>query len=436
MKALLSAYTNFPLIARIVIGMMIGCILALTVPGIEWISLLGTLFTSALKAIAPLLVFFLVVGALCSARSAGNMKTVIALYVGSTVVAGILAVAASYAFPSELVLTGVESADASAAPEGLGAIITTLLTNALANPVSSIAEANYLGVLVWGIFIGIAMRNAQQSTKDLLQDAAKGITTVVRWVIECAPFGILGLIYDSVASSGMEIFTIYGHLVLVLVVVMLVVALITNPALVALAARVNPFPLVLRCLRDSAVYAFFTRSSAANIPVNMKLCEDLGLDKDNYSVSIPLGATINMAGAAITITVMTMAACTTLGIHVDPVLAVILCILSAIGACGTSGVAGGSLMLIPLACSLFNIDPMISAQVVGVGFVIGVIQDSCETALNSSSDVVFTAAAELRARRKAGLSTKLPIPEAERTRGLQLDREPAKPGYDDSMLMS
>ena len=436
MKALLSAYTNFPLIARIVIGMVIGCILALTVPGIEWISLLGTLFTSALKAIAPLLVFFLVVGALCSARSAGNMKTVIALYVGSTVVAGILAVAASYAFPSELVLTGVESADASAAPEGLGAIITTLLTNALANPVSSIAEANYLGVLVWGIFIGIAMRNAQQSTKDLLQDAAKGITTVVRWVIECAPFGILGLIYDSVASSGMEIFTIYGHLVLVLVDVMLVVALITNPALVALAARVNPFPLVLRCLRDSAVYAFFTRSSAANIPVNMKLCEDLGLDKDNYSVSIPLGATINMAGAAITITVMTMAACTTLGIHVDPVLAVILCILSAIGACGTSGVAGGSLMLIPLACSLFNIDPMISAQVVGVGFVIGVIQDSCETALNSSSDVVFTAAAELRARRKAGLSTKLPIPEAERTRGLQLDREPAKPGYDDSMLMS
>ena len=436
MKALLSAYTNFPLIARIVIGMVIGCILALTVPGIEWISLLGTLFTSALKAIAPLLVFFLVVGALCSARSAGNMKTVIALYVGSTVVAGILAVAARYAFPSELVLTGVESADASAAPEGLGAIITTLLTNALANPVSSIAEANYLGVLVWGIFIGIAMRNAQQSTKDLLQDAAKGITTVVRWVIECAPFGILGLIYDSVASSGMEIFTIYGHLVLVLVVVMLVVALITNPALVALAARVNPFPLVLRCLRDSAVYAFFTRSSAANIPVNMKLCEDLGLDKDNYSVSIPLGATINMAGAAITITVMTMAACTTLGIHVDPVLAVILCILSAIGACGTSGVAGGSLMLIPLACSLFNIDPMISAQVVGVGFVIGVIQDSCETALNSSSDVVFTAAAELRARRKAGLSTKLPIPEAERTRGLQLDREPAKPGYDDSMLMS
>lgn len=436
MKALLSAYTNFPLIARIVIGMVIGCILALTVPGIEWISLLGTLFTSALKAIAPLLVFFLVVGALCSARSAGNMKTVIALYVGSTVVAGVLAVAASYAFPSELVLTGVESADASTAPEGLGAIITTLLTNALANPVSSIAEANYLGVLVWGIFIGIAMRNAQQSTKDLLQDAAKGITTVVRWVIECAPFGILGLIYDSVASSGMEIFTIYGHLVLVLVVVMLVVALITNPALVALAARVNPFPLVLRCLRDSAVYAFFTRSSAANIPVNMKLCEDLGLDKDNYSVSIPLGATINMAGAAITITVMTMAACTTLGINVDPVLAVILCILSAIGACGTSGVAGGSLMLIPLACSLFNIDPMISAQVVGVGFVIGVIQDSCETALNSSSDVVFTAAAELRARRKAGLSTKLPIPEAERTRGLQLDREPAKPGYDDSMLMS
>ena len=425
MKGIVKAYTKCPLILRIVIGLVIGCILALTVPGIEWISLLGTLFTSALKAIAPILVFFLIIGSLASARGAGNMKTVVVLYIVSTVVAGILAVVASFVSPSELVLTGVEAADADAAPQELGTVITTLLGNALANPVDSLASANYLGILVWAIFLGIALRAAKQSTKDLLQDCSKGITVVVRGVIECAPFGILGLIYNSVSETGMEIFTTYGHLVLVLVVVILACALITNPIIVAIATRTNPYPLVLRSLKDSAVYAFFTRSSAANIPVNMKLCEDLGLDEDNYSVSIPLGATINMAGACITITIMTMACCTTLGINVDPVMAVILCVLSAVGACGASGVAGGSLLLIPLACSLFNIDPTISAQVIGVGFIIGVIQDSAETALNSSADVVFTAAAEIRARRRAGLSTTLPIPESERTHGLKLDTEQA-----------
>lgn len=425
MKGILKAYTNVPLILRIVIGLVIGCILALAVPGIEWISLLGTLFTSALKAIAPILVFFLIIGALASARGAGNMKTVVVLYIVSTVVAGILAVAASFLFPSELVLTGVEAADADAAPQELGSVITTLLTNALANPVQSLASANYLGILVWAIFLGIALRSAKDSTKDLLQDCSRGITAVVRGVIECAPFGILGLIYDSVSTTGMEIFTVYGHLVLVLVIVILASALIANPIIVAVATGTNPYPLVLRSLKDSAVYAFFTRSSAANIPVNMKLCEDLGLDEDNYSVSIPLGATINMAGACITITIMTMACCTTLGIHVDPVMAVILCVLSAVSACGASGVAGGSLLLIPLACSLFNIDPTISAQVIGVGFIIGVIQDSAETALNSSADVVFTAAAEIRARRRAGLSTKLPIPVEERTHGIALDKKAA-----------
>ena len=434
MNTLIKRYTDVPLILRIVIGMVIGIALALAAPGLSWIGTLGSLFTTALKAIAPILVFFLVIGALCTARSAGNMKTVICLYILSTLVAGALAVVASYLFPSELVLTGVDAADATGAPQELSSVIVALLTNALSNPVDALASANYLGVLVWAVFIGIALRKAKPTTKDLLQDAAKAVTTVVRGVIECAPFGILGLIYSSVSTSGVEIFTVYGHLVAVLVVVILIVALVTNPLIVFLACRVNPYPLVLRCLRESAVMAFFTRSSAANIPVNMKLCQDLGLDEDNYSVSIPLGATINMAGASITIAIMTMATCNTLGIVVDPVLAIMLCIMAAIGACGTSGVAGGSLMLIPLACSLFSIDPAISAQVVAVGFIIGVIQDSCETALNSSSDVVFTAAAELRARRRKGLSCELPIREEDRTHGIHLDGAAAVPSVDPTFV--
>ena len=434
MNTLIKRYTDVPLILRIVIGIVIGIALALAAPGISWISTLGSLFTTALKAIAPILVFFLVIGALCTARSAGNMKTVICLYIVSTLVAGALAVVASYLFPSELVLTGVDAADATGAPQELSSVIVALLTNALSNPVDALASANYLGVLVWAVFIGIALRKAKSTTKDLLQDAAKAVTTVVRGVIECAPFGILGLIYSSVSTSGVEIFTVYGHLVAVLVAVILVVALVTNPLIVFLACRVNPYPLVLRCLKESAVMAFFTRSSAANIPVNMKLCQDLGLDEDNYSVSIPLGATINMAGASITIAIMTMAACNTLGIVVDPVLSIMLCIMAAIGACGTSGVAGGSLMLIPLACSLFSIDPAISAQVVAVGFIIGVIQDSCETALNSSSDVVFTAAAELRARRRKGLSCELPIREEDRPRGIHLDGAAAVPSVDPTFV--
>ena len=434
MNTLIKRYTEVPLILRIVIGMAIGIVLALTVPGISWIGTLGSLFTTALKAIAPILVFFLVIGALCTARSAGNMKTVICLYIVSTLVAGALAVVASYLFPSELVLTGVDAADATGAPQELSSVIVALLTNALSNPVDALANANYLGVLVWAVFIGIALRKAKPTTKDLLQDAAKAVTTVVRGVIECAPFGILGLIYSSVSTSGVEIFTVYGHLVAVLVVVILIVALVTNPLIVFLACRVNPYPLVLRCFKESAVMAFFTRSSAANIPVNMKLCQDLGLDEDNYSVSIPLGATINMAGASITIAIMTMATCNTLGIVVDPILAIMLCIMAAIGACGTSGVAGGSLMLIPLACSLFSIDPAISAQVVAVGFIIGVIQDSCETALNSSSDVVFTAAAELRARRHKGLSCELPIREEDRTHGIHLDGAAAVPSVDPTFV--
>ena len=445
MKALVNAYMNVSLILRIIIGLVIGVILALFIPNSEnaavfvaqfaenmsWlnyigdiVTIFGTLFTTALKAVAPILVFFLVSSALCTAKGAGNMKTVIVLYLLSTVIAGLLAVIASYISPSTLVLTGVEAAeDAAAAPQGLGEVLGALFIKALSNPIDALANANYLGILVWAVFLGIAFRNAKQSTKDILSDAAHGITVVVRWIINCAPFGIMGLIYASVTESGLGIFTVYGHLVLVLVIVIFAAALITNPILVAVTARINPYPLILRCLKDSALMAFFTRSSAANIPVNMQLCEDLGLDEDNYSVSIPLGATINMAGACITISVMTMATANTLGIAVNPLMAIILCVLAAISACGASGVAGGSLLLIPLACSLFGIDPEISAQVVGVGFIICVIQDSCETALNSSSDVVFTAAAEIAARRKKGLSTTLPIPEDERTHGEAIEGE-------------
>ena len=447
MKKIIEAYSNTSLILRIVIGLIIGVLLALWLPNnenaavfvaqftdqTEWvnyigdiITMFGTLFTTALKAVAPILVFFLVSSSLSTAKGAGNMKTVVVLYLASTVIAGLLAVIASYISPSTLVFTGVEAAEeASAAPMGLNEVLGALFINAFSNPIDALANANYLGILVWAILLGIAFRSAKQSTKDVLTDAAHGITVVVRWIINCAPFGIMGLIYASVTSSGLDIFLVYGHLVVVLVIVILAAALITNPLLVALVARINPYPLIFRCLKESAVMAFFTRSSAANIPVNMQLCEDLGLDEDNFSVSIPLGATINMAGACITISIMTMATANTLGITVNPLMAIILCVLAAISACGASGVAGGSLLLIPLACSLFGIDPAISAQVVGVGFIIGVIQDSCETALNSSSDVVFTATAEIAARRKLGLSTTLPIPENERIHGVSLD-EPAK----------
>jgi len=407
MKALWERWTSSSLIVRILIGLAIGAVLALAVPGVAAIEMLGTLFVSGLKAIAPVLVFFLIIGALANAKTHGNMGTVVTLYIASTFIAGLLAVIASFLFPSTLVLSG--AADAASAPTGIGEVIVNLLTGMVSNPIDAIAHANYLGILLWASLLGIALRFANDTTKAVMQDVANAVSVVVRWIINLAPFGILGLVYTTVGTSGLEVFTTYGHVVLVLVAVMLIVALVTNPLIVFLAARVNPFPLVLRCLKDSAVTAFFTRSSAANIPVNMKLCEDLGLDKDTYSVSIPLGATINMAGACITISVMTMAAAHTLGIQVDFASAVLLCVLSALGACGASGVAGGSLLLIPLACSLFGIAPEISAQVIAIGFIIGVIQDSCETALNSSSDVVFTAAAELRKRYKNGESTELNI---------------------------
>ncbi len=398
---ILKKYNEISLIKRILVGLAIGIILALIVPGNEVITLLGSLFVGALKAVAPVLVFFLVISALCNAKSAGNMGMVVVLYVVSTLVAAIVALIGSELFPSMLTLD-TSSMVEQAAPEGIGEVLTTLLMNIVSNPVDALMNANYVGILAWAVVLGIALRATSENTKDVFTAISDAVSKAVRWVINLAPFGILGLVYTSVSTSGVEIFTEYGHLILVLVACMVFIALVTNPLIVWFCTRKNPYPLVLRCLKDSGLTAFFTRSSAANIPVNMELCRKLGLNKDNYSVSIPLGATINMAGAAVTITVMTMAACQTIDLAVDPVTAVILCVLAAVSACGASGVAGGSLLLIPMCCALFGITNDIAMQVVGIGFIIGVIQDSCETGLNSSSDVVFTATAEYRQLIKEG----------------------------------
>ena len=404
---LLRKWNSISLIWRIVIGLVIGAVLGVCSQAFAWeqimiIDLLGTLFVSALKAVAPVLVFFLVLSALANAKTAGSMKTVILLYIVSTILSAFIAVFVSFAFPVDIQLANPPE-DVAASPEGIGAVLLTLVTNIFSNPVDALMKGNFIGILAWAIVLGIALRSARQSTKTVFENISEAITRVVRWIINLAPFGILGLVYTSVSTSGLEIFTSYGAIILLLVGCMLLIDLVVNPIIVFVCIRKNPYPLVLRCLKDSGITAFFTRSSAANIPVNMELCQNLGLNKDNYSVSIPLGATINMAGAAVTISIMTMATVHLLGIQVDFPTAVVLSILSAVGACGASGVAGGSLLLIPLACSLFGIGQDIAMQVVAVGLIIGVIQDSCETALNSSSDVLFTASAEYMARRKKGI---------------------------------
>lgn len=404
---LLRKWNSISLIWRIVIGLVIGAVLGVCSQAFAWdqimiIDLLGTLFVSALKAVAPVLVFFLVLSALANAKTAGSMKTVILLYIVSTILSAFIAVLVSFAFPVDIQLA-TPPEDVAASPEGIGAVLLTLVTNIFSNPVDALMKGNFIGILAWAIVLGIALRSAKQSTKTVFENISAAITRVVRWIINLAPFGILGLVYTSVSTSGLENFTSYGAIILLLVSCMLFIALVVNPIIVFICIRKNPYPLVLRCLKDSGITAFFTRSSAANIPVNMELCQNLGLNKDNYSVSIPLGATINMAGAAVTISIMTMATVHLLGIQVDFPTAVVLSILSAVGACGASGVAGGSLLLIPLACSLFGIGQDIAMQVVAVGLIIGVIQDSCETALNSSSDVLFTASAEYMARRKKGI---------------------------------
>lgn len=405
MKQLLSRlaarWQDMNLMLRILTGIAVGTVLALTCPGCHPVAVPGILFVGALKAIAPVLVAVLVVSSVARARAGigGRFRTVIGLYMVGTLLAATLAVLAGRLFPVEMILAGVTGAE-SQAPQQLGDVFSTIAQNLMSNPVEAVAEANYLSILLWAIIIGLALKKAASpSTIDILSEWAETISTVVRWVIQCAPFGIMGLVFSTVSQSGLHIFTTYGRLLLLLVGCMLTVALVLNPLIVAVMLRRNPYPLVFRCLRESAVSAFFTRSSAANIPVNMALCKRLGLDEDFYSVSIPLGSTINMNGAAVTITTMTMATCYTMGIDVSLGSALVLSILATLGACGASGVAGGSLLLIPMACSLFGISNDIAMQVVAVGFIIGVVQDSVETALNSSADVIFTATAEMCERR-------------------------------------
>ena len=402
MKRFISTWNRTSLIKRIAIGVVIGAVLGLLVPKFTVIGLLGDMFVGGLKAIAPLLVFALVANALSQTREGqqSNMKTVIVLYLFGTFAAALTAVISHYIFPISLKL-GAAAATKATAPQGVGAVFKDLLLKMVDNPVNALAQANYIGVLVWAVVFGFAMRTASNHTKDLLNTLAEVTSQIVRWIINLAPFGILGLVFNTISENGVGVLADYGVLILVLVGTMAFVALVVNPIIAFVMMGKNPFPLVFRCLKDSGITAFFTRSSAANIPVNLQLCKDLGLNPDTYSVSIPLGSTINMAGAAVTINVLTLAAVTTLGIQVDFATALILSVVSAISACGASGIAGGSLLLVPVACSLFGISNDLAMQVVGVGFIVGVIQDSCETALNSSTDVLFTAVAEKSRWKKA-----------------------------------
>ncbi|MEZ7566669.1 serine/threonine transporter SstT [Streptococcus salivarius] len=402
MKRFISTWNRTSLIKRIAIGVVVGAVLGLLVPKFTVIGLLGDMFVGGLKAIAPLLVFALVANALSQTREGqqSNMKTVIVLYLFGTFAAALTAVISHYIFPISLKL-GAAAATKATAPQGVGEVFKDLLLKMVDNPVNALAQANYIGVLVWAVVFGFAMRTASNHTKDLLNTLAEVTSQIVRWIINLAPFGILGLVFNTISENGVGVLADYGVLILVLVGTMAFVALVVNPIIAFVMIGKNPFPLVFRCLKDSGITAFFTRSSAANIPVNLQLCKDLGLNPDTYSVSIPLGSTINMAGAAVTINVLTLAAVTTLGIQVDFATALILSVVSAISACGASGIAGGSLLLVPVACSLFGISNDLAMQVVGVGFIVGVIQDSCETALNSSTDVLFTAVAEKSRWKKA-----------------------------------
>ena len=396
-------YRETALIKLIAAGLVIGIIIALAIPqAVPAVSVLGDLFVRALKGIAPVLVFVLVMNALAQKNSDASaaMKPIVRLYVFATFCASLVAVAFSFAFPTVLHL---QVADAQLAPpSGIIEVLHNLILSVVDNPIHALATANYIGILGWACLAGIALHSASDTTKDMLSDFAKTVTKIVQWVIRFAPFGIMGLVANAIGTNGLGALLGYVQILGVLLAAFFSVALIMNPLIVYLHIHRNPYPLVWTTLKESGLYAFFTRSSAANIPVNLDLCERLGLDEDTYSISIPLGATINMSGAAITIAVLSLAAAHTLGISVDLPTALLLCLVSTVGACGASGVAGGSLLLIPVACASFGIGNDIAMQVVGVGFIIGVLQDACETALNSSTDVLFTATAEFAQRAKEG----------------------------------
>ena len=399
-------WNGLSLICRIACGLVLGVILGLCFPNASVIGVLGDIFVGALKSVAPILVFFLVISAVANASNtvSKRFRTVVFLYILSTLLASVLAVVASKLFPVSLQLVAAVSNEA---PKGIAQVFKNLLNNIVQNPVSAIVNANYIGILAWAIVFGLALKKVNHGpTNEIMSKISDAVSISVRWIINLAPLGILGLVFVAISTNGISVFVDYGKLLLVLVGCMLFLALVVNPLIVFFMLKKNPYPLVFRCLKESGITAFFTRSSAANIPVNMELCRKLGLDKDMYSISIPLGATINMDGAAITIAIMTLAAANTLGISVDIPSALILCVMATLGACGASGVAGGSLLLIPMACSLFGIGNDIAMQVVGVGFIIGVIQDSLETALNSSGDVLFAATAEFYEWKKQGKEIK------------------------------
>lgn len=396
MRSIVDAYLRLGLVPLIFLALVVGTIIGVVAPSLGVsLGILGSIFVGALKAVAPVLVFVLVLAAVSNQRIGADtrIKPIMLLYLVGTFSAALVAVVASFMFPTELVLANMQAAE-QAAPQSLREVLTNLLMNLVANPIKSLAEANYMGILTWAVLIGLALRHVTDTTRQVVSDLGTAVTSVVKWIIAVAPFGILGLVASTVAETGLDALLGYARLLAVLVGSMLFIALVVNPLIVAIMTRKNPYPLVFTCLRESGVTAFFTRSSAANIPVNMNLARKLGLNEDTYSVSIPLGATINMAGAAITINVLTLAAAHTLGIEVSFGAALLLAIVGSLAACGASGVAGGSLLLIPLACSLFNIPNDIAMQVVAIGFIIGVVQDSAETALNSSTDVLFTAAAD------------------------------------------
>lgn len=396
MRSIVDAYLRLGLVPLIVLALVIGTIIGVVAPSFGLsLGILGSIFVGALKAVAPILVFVLVLAAVSNQRIGADsrIKPIIFLYLMGTFSAALVAVGASFMFPTELVLNNIESIE-QAAPQSLREVLTNLVMNLVANPVASLANANYMGILTWAVLIGLALRHVTETTLHVVSDLGMAVTSVVKWIIALAPFGILGLVASTVAETGIQALVGYARLLAVLVGSMLFIALVMNPIIVAVMTRKNPYPLVFTCLRESGVTAFFTRSSAANIPVNMNLARKLGLSEDTYSVSIPLGSAINMAGAAITINILTLAAAHTLGIEVSFGVAVLLAIVGSLSACGASGVAGGSLLLIPLACNLFNIPNDIAMQVVAIGFIIGVVQDSAETALNSSTDVLFTAAAD------------------------------------------
>ena len=391
---------SIPLVLRISLGLLIGVILGLVLPQATFIAMLGKIFISALKGIAPILVLFLVISSLANAGKnlGARFKTVISLYLISTLIAAVVAVVASFIFPLTVTLSG--SVEASA-PGKLSEVFGTLLTNMVMNPIQALSTGNYVGILFWAILVGVSVRKfTDDATKSVLYDISNAISVIISWVIQAAPFGILGLSFETVSQNGAGIFYDYGKLIVLLLACMFIQALIMNPVMVAICLKKNPYPLVFKCLRESAITAFFTRSSAANIPINMALCEKLKLDKEFYSVSIPLGATINMDGAAITITIMSLAAAFSSGVHVNIIIALILSVVATLGACGASGVAGGSLLLIPMACSLLGVSQDVAMQMVSIGFIIGIVQDSVETALNSSSDVLITATAEYMQKNK------------------------------------